>query len=278
VHRREEVNTAFEHVVKVFTFNFNIQTCSNLAIKEFRSLTMFKLYYRSTVVLILCAMSFSSVHAQSWIAGYNYRKKITINKTQVLGKVNFTDFPVLITLISSDLKFIPALCNANKLSAINGSDIAFSSFALPNVPITFQLDSYDPQTGELSCWVKISSLTSSGNTASTSQLFFYYGSNLIHKPYGPSGMQTWFPEYSKLLHMNPDDLEDRVVSSPDLNKDSYVKSKIGKGILLNGTSSYLKMANDTNSKFTFSSWIRLNHIGISQVIISNDNQGREVIC
>jgi len=230
--------------------------------------------YKFTLFLVLFIFMYGACVAQIWMPGYNYRKKITINKLKVQGAVNLIDFPVLISLTSPDLIFVPGLCIGNKLSNTRGTDIAFASALSPSIPINFQLDSYDLNTGKLICWVKIGRLTASENAAAPNEIYLYYGSNTIHKPYGPAGLQTWASNYRNVWHMNSDDLDQRLTASADLSKSNYVPGKIGTGVSLNGSTSSLSAKRDSSIIFTISVWIKLNQLGKEQVIVANDSTAR----
>jgi hypothetical protein len=230
--------------------------------------------FKGIFLSILSILCFNLAIAQSWMAGYNYRKKITIVKTQVSGSINLIDFPVLISFTSEDLKFLKSLCNGNKISTYSGSDLSFASATASTVPIKFQLDAYNPDTGELSCWVKLSSLTASGSAAAANQLYLYYGSNITHKPYGASGLETWSNNYLGVWHMNPEDLGPRVRGGPGVSTANYVKGQIGTGINLNGTSSFISSGNDVSTEFNVSAWIKLNSLGTNHVIFTNDSLNR----
>jgi hypothetical protein len=234
--------------------------------------------FKFILFFVLFQLMYGTCVAQIWMPGYNYRKKITINKVKVQGAVNMIDFPVLISFTSTDLIFVPGLCIGNKVSSTQGADIAFASALSPSVPINFQLDSYDSKTGKLICWVKISRLTASGNAAATSEVYLYYGSNIIHKPYSQTGMQTWASNYKNVWHMNPDDLDQRLTPSADLSKNSYVPGKIGTGVPLNGTTSSLGAKKDSSISITISVWIKLNQLGKEQVIVANDSTARGGYC
>jgi hypothetical protein len=229
---------------------------------------------KGVCLLILSTFCCHVAIAQSWMPGYNYRKKITIVKTQVSGSINLTDFPVLISFTSEDLKFLTTSCSGNKLSTYSGSDFSFASATSSTVPLKFQLDAYNAETGELTCWLKVSSLIASGNTAAANQIYLYYGSNSLHKPYGPSGLETWTSNYLSLWHFNPEDLGPRVRGGPGLSTANFIKGKIGAGILLNGFSSYLSAGNDASTEFNVSAWIKLNRVGTNQVILTNDSLGK----
>jgi hypothetical protein len=233
---------------------------------------------------LLCMMVGSSVSAQSWMAGYNYRKRITINKAQVAGAVNLIDFPVLISITDPDLVYLTSQCNTNKLSSGQGLDITFANVSDPAIPLRFQLDHYDPVTGTLICWVKVPALVAAGNVAAGSELLLYYGSNLLHAPYAASSVATWTELY-KLWHMNLDaspagsmsgksnQPQDMAQGGGGMDPQSFVAGKIGYAAKYNGSSSFMNAAKDTSTTFTISVWAKISRLNVEQVLISNDSTG-----
>ena len=81
-------------------------------------------FYWTAIRTVFISIIFLSyvvpVFGQNWMPGYNYRKKITINKAKVSGAVNLINFPVLVTLKSTDFQYLTGRCTGNKLSGSNG--------------------------------------------------------------------------------------------------------------------------------------------------------------
>jgi hypothetical protein len=235
-------------------------------------------------LFLLLMMVVSSVSAQSWITGFNYRKRITINKAQVSGLTNLTDFPVLISIIDPDLIYLAAQCNTNKLASSLGLDIAFATVLAPGTPLKYQLDRFDPVNGTLTCWVKVPLLSASGNLAAASGLFLYYGSNVVQAQNAAASWATW-TGLAKLWHMNLDALpagsrngksdllQDMVQGSGGMNAQSFVPGKIGTAAKFNGSSSFMNAARDTSTTFTISAWVKISSLDHEQVLFSNDSSG-----
>jgi hypothetical protein len=225
-----------------------------------------------------------SVSAQTWMSGFNYRKSISINKAQVSGAVNLVDFPVLISLTDPDLKYLSGQCNSNKLFSAAGLDISFASASAPQSPLKFQLDKYDPATGTLSCWVNIPVLSAAANISPNTAIYIYYGSNTIHDPFAPNALATWSTQ-TKLWHMSLDaspaatmnakfnSTAEMARGTGAMNAANFASGKIGAALKLNGTSESMNAAKDTSTTFTISAWIKMNRLGVDQVLISNDSAG-----
>ncbi|RLD32895.1 MAG: hypothetical protein DRI73_06345 [Bacteroidetes bacterium] len=97
--------------------------------------------YRLLLFVFLLSGIFTGLEAQ-WLAGYGYRKSITIPAVQVSGGPH-TDFPVLVSVLDLDLSTV---ANGGYVENNAGWDIAFS---IDNVnPLDHQVESYDPGTGE----------------------------------------------------------------------------------------------------------------------------------
>jgi hypothetical protein len=235
--------------------------------------------------------------AQSWMPGYGYRKKITIAKQKVISTTIYNtpntlfydlpDFTVMIELSDADLIHIPGSCS-NKMRNIEGRDISFALSESPATPLSFELESYNAQSGKITCWVKIPVLSSNLTATPATSIYFYYGASLLHDNQ-TAGTGTWPDDsYSKVWHMNRDLppattrnamnglTEQNLVGNMDIDIDNYVPGILNGGILLNGSTESLSAAGDLNTTFTISAWIKLNAIGTEQVIATNDSVGSSV--
>lgn len=241
---------------------------------------------RLVFTCILTLFLVGATSAQSWMNGYNYRKKITIDKNKVAVAVlspnkDLVDFPVLIELEDDDLKHVNGYCG-NKIQNIEGKDISFALSTDPTVPLSFQLEAYNPESGKITCWVKIPSLSAWGTASLPTSVYLYYGSTVLHEPYSPKSLNTWSADYTRVWHMNQDNLpaesinaqsnvlEQSLIGSSGISSSHYIPAKAGRGILLNGLSdSFNSDVEATNPEITISAWIKLNAIGREQVIITN---------
>jgi len=236
---------------------------------------------------ILTVFVFEPLLAQNWMNGYNYRKKITIDKSKVgVGAlapyVDFIDFPVLIELEDADLKYSNGHCGS-KIQNIEGKDISFALSTDPAVALSFQLESYNPVNGKLTCWVKIPSLSAKETASAATSIYLYYGSALLHEPYNSKNLNTWSASYSRIWHLNNEDKvpaesrnsqsnvpEHNLIGSPGITSSNFVSAKLNKGIMLNGLSESFSSGDETTSpNITISAWIKLNAIGTEQVIVTN---------
>lgn len=239
--------------------------------------------------LVILMISGQCLLAQSWMNGFSYRKKITIDKSKVNAKTivysstntvdyDLVDFPVLIDLTDNDLIYYPGACG-NKIQDAGGKDISFALSTAPGVPLNFQLERYDPISGRLTCWVKISALAANKTATTATAIYLYYGSSSpanLHNPYSTTALNTWNADYSKVLHMNAfyqgQGLQNFNSDVP--NSDVFKSAKIGLGIELNTTSAIFNAGTEESTTITISGWIKSSGIGRDQVILTNDSLAR----
>ncbi|WP_214229006.1 LamG-like jellyroll fold domain-containing protein [Pedobacter sp. B4-66] len=243
---------------------------------------------RLVFTCILSLFVFMAASAQSWMNGYNYRKKITIDKSKVSAGgfspyIDLIDFPVLIELEGDDLKHISGYCG-NKVQNIEGRDISFALSTAPSVPLSFQLERYDAVSGKITCWVRIPSLSAQGTASVPTSIYLYYGSVLLHEPYSVKNLSTWSADYSRVWHMDQDLAptesrnvqsnlpEHSLIGSSGMTSANYLPAKLNGGLTLNGISEFLSSGIETaNPDITISAWIKFNTIGSEQVILTNES-------
>jgi hypothetical protein len=229
-------------------------------------------------------MACFNVSAQTWMSGFNYRKRITINKAQVSGAVNLINFQVLISITDPDLKYLVGQCNDNRLTSPTGLDVTFAALATPGTPLKYQIDSYDPATGTLICWVNMPTLTASGNAAAANVIYMYYGGNTVQDPFATNALATW-TGMTKIWHLNYDtspaaSKSARLIGLPEMakgnslmNAGNFQPGKIGAGVSLNGINQWMDAPMDTSATFTISAWVKMDRLNAEQVLVSNDSTG-----
>jgi hypothetical protein len=240
---------------------------------------------RLQIVAMMFVMLFAcmEVTAQSWLPGYNYRKKITIKKALVAGTLDLLNFQLLVSLEDADLTYLPGRSIGNKISSTKGLDFAFTLVSAPAVPLNYQLDTYQPATGKLISWVKVPSLAANGSTTAATELYLYYGSNTIHFPDEPEAFATWSTDLTKVWHMNADAPNfsnknaknklpaDRLVASSNMGASNYVLGKVGTAVTLNGINQSMASSKESNNNFYISFWFKLAVNNREQVIITTDS-------
>jgi hypothetical protein len=230
-----------------------------------------------SVFLVLAASQF--VGAQVWMEGYNFRKKITVDKSKISGTSNFQNFNILIELEAADLKDI--LSCSDELVESSNLPISFASGKESGIPIGFQLDSYDPGSGKLRCWVQVTELISANNPG-TNEMYFYYGGNKRHDPLSLESRAIWIGNYRHVWHMNFDkdpaisfsanhSSGNNIIGNSGMNAGSFVQGVVGTGISFNGVTDYMHSVADKEPAICISGWIRLAQTGTDQVILANDS-------
>lgn len=236
-------------------------------------------------LFLLLVLAGFQVKAQAWLPGYNYRKKITINKALVSGNVNLEHFQLLVALEDPDLRYVAANCVENKLSGTRGRDFAFTLVSDPQTPLSYQLDEYVAASGKLLSWVRLPSLSAAGTSSPATQIYLYYGSNNIHFPQAAAAQLTWNNDQNRIWHMSAEMPGAPVVNAAssiaaevlrpgrNITNSSYVPGKVGGAIYLNGSNQQLSSGKIISTNFFISFWIKFSATNREQVILSTDSAG-----
>ena len=143
--------------------------------------------------------------------GWQYRKQITIDHTQVAETL--TNFPVLVSTHDADL---------SQESQVDGGDILFMNNAGISTRIYHDLESYDASSGALITWVNIPSLSSSNDTV----FYMYYGNpSCINQAYPE---KIWDSHYQAVWHMNDATLS--TISDSTVNGYTGMKKAVNEPI------------------------------------------------
>ena len=129
--------------------------------------------------------------------GWQYRKNITIDHTQVSGDLE--DFPVLISITDTDLR--------DKAQA-DGDDILFMDGTGTATRLFYEIEHYDGSTGDLIAWVKLSQVLEVTDT----ELCIYYGNPTCDDQQFP--IYVWDDNYEAVWHMT--DEHDSTANANDL--------------------------------------------------------------
>ncbi len=239
-----------------------------------------------TVLGLLFTFTGFQLYAQAWLPGYNYRKKITVNKAMVDGAVDLQNFQLLVALEDPDLRYVASACQDNKISGSKGGDFAFTLVSAPQTPLHFQLDDYVADIGKLVSWIRIPALAAAGSRTPATEIYLYYGSNTIHFPESPAAQLSWNNDQDRVWHMNVQQAgssignaassvpEERLQPGTHMDASNYVSGKIGSAILLNGTNQYLTSGKVNSTNFFISCWVKFTATGREQIIVSSDSAGQ----
>lgn len=231
------------------------------------------LYAYTIITLIVFSCN---IQAQPY--GFLYGKIVSISPSVVTGTTNLTNFPLLLKIIDADLR---SKSNGGFVESEYGYDIVFTTDACAS-PISYQVESYDPATGELICWVKIPTLNYNANTV----INMYYGNPLVNS--STSSASTWGSEFSTVLHLNnnPNDVAPQMIDASGktnsgtcigtMTSTNSVLGKIGNCITFDEVDDGISIPDfDYTSSFTISFWFNVSEVnGTSyQYLYSHGNFG-----
>lgn len=214
------------------------------------------LFYYLLLFFSICT---GNVYAQP--AGYSFGRNIEISSSLVSGSSDLLNFPAYLELNDPALRHTS---NGGNIQNINGFDIIFTLSDCAT-PLTYQIEDYDPVTGNLIVWVRVPVLSASINTL----IYMYYGNSSVSSD--PSSATTWTSNYEGVWHMNNDPSSSTLTdySGNGVNGTSFggmtssdlVTGKLGDAIDFDGANDYFALANKfyTNSgeipQLTISAWI-----------------------
>jgi hypothetical protein len=195
--------------------------------------------------------------------GWQYRKKITINHTQVAG--DLTNFPVLVSTIDTDLR---------DKAQTDGDDILFMDDSGAATRLFHEIENYDGSSGSLVAWINVTTLVSDQNTT----LYMYYGNGeCVSQQFLE---KVWDDNYCGVWHL--DDLLDSTNNSNDGTNygTDDCTGKIGNAKdFIRSNGDYINlgdMAKPANSKITtatFEIWVNPENIEEGNKLISKINSG-----
>ena len=187
-----------------------------------------------------------------WNSSWGYRKKITVNHSQVQNSLS--NFPMLINISDSDLQQ-----NAKS----DGSDIAFISYEDNSTQYDHEIERY--VNGDLTAWVKLPRLSSTKD----SRFWMYYGNNEAISSENPS--QVWTDDYVGVWHFAETNdttgakRNDSTSFANDAITYGYDEDESRKGVVFNADyfdgTDYLKINYDQSLKmnennYTISLWMK----------------------
>lgn len=120
-----------------------------------------------------------------------YSRSLTIDHSQVPSTQS--DFPVLVSFTDTTLK---SFANAGHVTENNGYDIGFYSDSAGTTPLKWDMERYNPATGEVVAWVKIASVSSVSDTV----FYMFYGGSNVAKYVGDS-VNVWTNSFTSVYHL-----------------------------------------------------------------------------
>jgi hypothetical protein len=208
-------------------------------------------FYRRFALFIILIFLALSANGQ-WLAGYEYRKSITIPDANIIGGPH-TDFPLLVDL-SADAD-IPVDANSAQ-----GFDIVFTDSDELTI-LDHEIVVYDRTNYKAFVRMDLPDL-------SDKTIYVYYGNPTISSD--PSTSDTYSGDFQAIWHMEEEpqstSVLDATQNSNTANPNNFsvassVGGKIGQAISFNGVSShYLDVSNSSSinlsgNQFTIQAWI-----------------------
>ncbi len=187
---------------------------------------------------------------------WGHRKKITINNAYVSGSTNLTNFPVLISIVDSDLI-------GKTLSS--GDDIIFTA-SDEVTRLSHEIESYNSTSGNLTAWVKIPSLSPTTNT----DIYMYYDNAGASN--SESITDVWNTNYMMVQHLHETAqtvgaYNDHLDSTSNNNDGEAINGvimnsdgQINGGDVLGGTNEHIEVNDsaslDITNNITVEAWVK----------------------
>ncbi|MBN1959567.1 MAG: DUF2341 domain-containing protein [Deltaproteobacteria bacterium] len=190
---------------------------------------------------------------------WQYLKNITLNRAA--QNTNLSNFPVLIATTDIDL--------ANKATS-RGNDIVFTTVD-GKTTLNWEIERWDKSSGQLIAWVKIPTLSGSGNTI----ISMYYGNSNASSQQNPTGV--WDINYMGVWHLanNTNTGTASILDSTANHNNGTMENaisekrvdnaKVGYGVAFDGTNDLINVGSnpslDNLSIYTFSGWMITDGLG-----------------
>ena len=130
--------------------------------------------------------------AAGWYgSGWNYRKAVTINQSEVAGGASLTNFPVLFSVTDPNLA---TTGNGGGVGNGDGSDILFTA-SDGVTKLNHEVEYYNGATGQLIAWVQVPMVSATASTG----IYVYYGNGGVGAQWNPSGV--WDSNYKGVWHL-----------------------------------------------------------------------------
>jgi Concanavalin A-like lectin/glucanases superfamily/Domain of unknown function (DUF2341)/NHL repeat len=171
--------------------------------------------------------------------GYSYQRSIVINHT----KVTNTDQAKFPFLFNTTDPLLATTANNGHVTNPNGDDIIFTSDPAGQNVLSYEMEEYNPVTGQVIAWVQIPTLSHTQNTT----IYMWYGNtNITTGQAQPSSV--WDSNFEGVWHFpNGTTLSTNDSTANGNNGTNYgavaALGKIDGGASFNGNSSYVDVGN-----------------------------------
>ena len=192
----------------------------------------------------------------STTTGYLHRRPIVIDHTKV-PNTDQVNFPVL---ISGTYSYLASIAKGGNVQNANGYDIIFDSDCTGDEKLDHEIESYNPQTGQVSMWVRIPYVSHTTDTV----FYIAYGNSAITTSQ-ENKVGVWDSNYQMVLHLAESaapylDSTSNAYSSTGGVPPAPVVGKIGGAQSFDGVAQYIAYAqaqspNPTQS-ISMEAWVR----------------------
>jgi gliding motility-associated-like protein len=221
---------------------------------------------RITSILLLAFLLLiegGSLNAQ-WLNGYSHRVIFSMDESLNMGSIPLTDFPILFSYSDT---LIRSASYGGYVQFADGTDFCFTDQDSITV-LDFEIESYDPESGSLSAWVRIPSLSAVSGT----DLYLYYGNPDALALWDREGV--WSNQYTAVWHMadDPSGSEPQISDATSLmnhgttggqmTADDLVDGKVSLAIQFDGVDDYVSMpvSGFNTDAGTAELWIKLDSL------------------
>jgi RHS repeat-associated protein len=192
--------------------------------------------------------------------GYSYQRAITIDHTKV-PNTDQVNFPFLFNTTDPTLA---TTTNSGHVTSPNGYDIIFTSDPAGQNILNYEMEEYNPTTGQVIAWVRIPTLSHTTDTV----IYVFYGNPVItSSQQNPTGV--WDSHYGGVWHLGGSGtVQSLADSTANANTATVIGSvsetpgEIGNSAVLSGGSNYISAGNNPSvlptHTGTFSIWVNYN--------------------
>ena len=204
-------------------------------------------------------------------SGYSYVRAITIDHTKV-PNTDQVNFPFL---FSDKDPLLATTANGGHVTNSKGYDIIFTSDPVGQTPLNYEMEQYNPATGQVIAWVQIPTLS---HTSNTTIYLFYGNSSVTTSQQNPAA--TWDANYIGVWHLGNGSLLSLNDSTSNANNAMNDGSLAAPGPFAGGMSTNgstyatigtpASLTNLAQGPATFSAWV-YSAVGNGGIIMGKDD-------
>jgi hypothetical protein len=217
----------------------------------------------------------ASSHSPAWYnASWLYRKKLTLDYTQVSGTADLSSFPVLVSYTDASLK---TTANGGHVANANGYDIIFTA-SDGTTKLDHEIETYTAASGAIVMWVRIPTLSYTVDT----DIYVYYGNSSIGTSQ-ENKTSVWDGNYQGVWHLKESsgNFADSTSNGNTGTRNISAPGKtgvIGSGQRFDGMDDYISapyMIDPLATNFTWSGWVNFQTLpvdmGAGETLASQEN-------